>query len=158
MSADNKTFRPCASVLLYRVEAGEVQFLLVHKPRTNDAWQLPQGGVEPKEAVPEAALRELQEEAGVTGIFVQQAAITYTYDFPDSFRSYRPDNVIGQSVHFIIAHAVPPAVVQVDNHEIDNHAWITIEQMPTYIQRAAYAECIQAVYSELLQLLEVHED
>ncbi|MBQ3565520.1 MAG: RNA pyrophosphohydrolase [Alphaproteobacteria bacterium] len=48
------------------------------------AWQLPQGGVNPREGYAAAAARELEEETGITSInFVRQTENDYFYDFPE---------------------------------------------------------------------------
>src|SRR3989344_8987777 len=58
-----RTHRLCASmIILSRGGRGEVLVLIVHKPRRRDAWQIPQGGVEPGETLLEAGKRELEEE------------------------------------------------------------------------------------------------
>ena len=43
------------------------RFLLVTSRRTPTRWIFPKGHIEPGESVIDAALRELEEEAGVTG-------------------------------------------------------------------------------------------
>ena len=51
-----------------------------------DAWQMPQGGIDPGESAEEAAIRELGEETGVPGDLVQILARSRTehfYDLPD---------------------------------------------------------------------------
>ncbi|NOS68279.1 MAG: NUDIX domain-containing protein, partial [Candidatus Peribacteraceae bacterium] len=91
------------------------QILLLHKPRKKDAWQLPQGGVEGDENVTEAALRELKEEAGLDGCRVLGVSErVYQYDFPESFRRFRPDNVKGQRIEYVFALAPKDAIVTVD--------------------------------------------
>src|SRR5437016_1222367 len=99
-------YRQAASILVLKpVEAcipgGECttiyQILLLHKPRKKDSWQLPQGGIEAGESVSDAALRELKEEASLEGCrILGTSERVYQYDFPASFRRFRPDNIRGQ--------------------------------------------------------------
>ena len=102
-------YRPAASVLVLRPSGGQgmqYEILLLHKPRKNDAWQLPQGGVEEGESVTQAAIRELQEEAGLTECrLIGVSPRVYQYDFPASFRRFRPDDVCGQRIQYVFALA-----------------------------------------------------
>ncbi|QGG93961.1 NUDIX hydrolase [Actinomarinicola tropica] len=45
---------------------GEVEVLLVHRPRHED-WSLPKGKLDPGESWEDAACREIEEETGVVG-------------------------------------------------------------------------------------------
>jgi putative (di)nucleoside polyphosphate hydrolase len=50
---------------------------------SGDAWQMPQGGVEPGEAPLHAALRELKEEIGTANVsLVAESAGWHRYDLP----------------------------------------------------------------------------
>ncbi|KAL1546098.1 Nudix hydrolase 26, chloroplastic, variant 2 [Salvia divinorum] len=52
-----------------------------------DAWQMPQGGIDENEDPRNAAIRELEEETGVTSAdIVAEAPYWLTYDFPPEVR------------------------------------------------------------------------
>lgn len=67
-------YRPCVGLMVLNA-AGEV-FVGQRLDRSYDAWQMPQGGVEKDEDPRDAALRELEEETGITRDLVQVEAET----------------------------------------------------------------------------------
>lgn len=75
-------YRPCVGAALFN-GAGQVFIARRLGSMADDAWQMPQGGIDDGEDPAIAALRELQEETGIT-----QAAIIgehpdwLTYDLP----------------------------------------------------------------------------
>ena len=76
-------YRPCVGVMLTNPR-GHV-FVGQRRDRDTDAWQMPQGGVDPGEKTLDAALRELWEETGVTEKLVTVEAESrglYRYDLP----------------------------------------------------------------------------
>jgi 8-oxo-dGTP diphosphatase len=64
VSAAGNTVEAAGGVVTRRGEHGEVEVLVVHRPRYDD-WSLPKGKLEPGETFEDAAAREVEEETGV---------------------------------------------------------------------------------------------
>ncbi|MET4895914.1 RNA pyrophosphohydrolase [Sphingomonadaceae bacterium jetA1] len=76
-------YRPCAGVILMNRD-GRV-FVGQRIDSTLEAWQLPQGGIDPGEEADQAAVRELFEETGVRADKIEliaRAPHELTYDLP----------------------------------------------------------------------------
>lgn len=77
-------YRPAVGILLLN-GAGKA-FVGQRLDSTLEAWQLPQGGVDPGEDAAGAALRELEEETGIAPAkvaIIERAARELDYDLPD---------------------------------------------------------------------------
>ncbi|RZM00719.1 MAG: RNA pyrophosphohydrolase [Sphingomonas sp.] len=76
-------YRPCAGVMLLNAD-GRV-FVGQRLDSTLEAWQMPQGGIDPGEDALAAAIRELGEETGIAPdkvTLVAAAEDEFTYDLP----------------------------------------------------------------------------
>ena len=76
-------YRPCVGMMICN-DAGRI-FAGQRIDSAMDAWQMPQGGIEPGEDPRDAALRELQEETGIPPEAVEIVAETadwIPYDLP----------------------------------------------------------------------------
>lgn len=75
-------YRPCVGVMLINREG---LVFTGERIDTPDAWQMPQGGIDEGETPEEAALRELEEEIGLSADQVSVISQTndwVTYDLP----------------------------------------------------------------------------
>jgi putative (di)nucleoside polyphosphate hydrolase len=82
-------YRPCAGVMLIN-QGGEV-FVGQRLDSTLEAWQMPQGGIDPGEDAQDAAVRELGEETGIGPDLVELVA-----EAPDELFYDLPDDLIGK--------------------------------------------------------------
>lgn len=144
-------YRAAASLLLLRPAQNGYEFLLLHKPRKRDAWQLPQGGADEGETAEQCAVRELREEAGITEVTVLgKSDLVYKYDFPASYRRFRPDHICGQRIEFVFGTCPADVVVTVDNVEVDNYMWVPTEKVGQFLKRKAYLELVTSLIQEAL--------
>jgi putative (di)nucleoside polyphosphate hydrolase len=89
------------------------------------AWQMPQGGIEDDETPRQAALRELEEETGLSARDVDLAAEHpdwVVYELPHEFR--RPKVGRGQAQKWFLLRAREGATVMPDGREFDAFAWL----------------------------------
>ncbi|KQN03767.1 RNA pyrophosphohydrolase [Sphingomonas sp. Leaf25] len=82
-------YRPCAGVMLMNRD-GQI-FVGQRLDSTLEAWQMPQGGIDPGEEPLDAAVRELREETGVVATKVRLIA-----EAPDELFYDLPDDMIGR--------------------------------------------------------------
>ncbi len=76
-------YRPNVGIMLVNRDGRVFVAQRIDSPK--DAWQMPQGGIDPGEDPRKAALRELEEETGISPDLVRIDAETpgwLTYDFP----------------------------------------------------------------------------
>jgi 8-oxo-dGTP diphosphatase len=135
-------------VAILTIRLGELQVLLV--TRANDPYRdrlaLPGGFVDPDEDLVDAAVRELEEETGVTGVPVEQLR---TYGAPG--RDPRPERVVS------VAHlAVLPEQVAVRGGDDASHAgWYDVADVLADPERLAFdhaeilGDAIERVRSQL---------
>ena len=82
-------YRPCAGVMLINRD-GRV-FVGQRLDSTLEAWQMPQGGIDPGEDAETAAIRELGEETGVRPDKVELVAVA-----PDELFYDLPPELVGK--------------------------------------------------------------
>lgn len=125
----------------------------------HDAWQMPQGGIDPGEATEAAAKRELWEEAGTRNATVLAEMSEWLfYDFPKGaqamggiFSRYRGQRQKWFAMRFDGADDE----FQLDHHEREftEWKWVPMESLPDLItpfKRHIY-ETVVAEFSQLVE-------
>ncbi len=104
-----------AGGVLYRASADGVEVCLVHRPRYDD-WSLPKGRLEAGEQPLIAAIREVHEETGHTGV-PQLRLPQVAYRMPDGR---------AKTVDFWLIRADEHGGPVMDTQEVDSVAWVPL--------------------------------
>jgi len=143
VSNQKNPHRQCVSIIVLNAK-GDV--LIVHKPRKNDAWQIPQGGIEEGENAIEAGKRELLEE---TNINLKEDPVLcsqfYQYDYPEGFKRAEKPKYEGQNLQFVATHVPDDTIVKVDQRELNDFKWIKPDELKKYLNRRDYREIVEEV-------------
>lgn len=155
-----RTHRLCASVIvLRRGGRGEILVLIVHKPRKRDAWQIPQGGVEPGETLLETGKRELEEETGIRlRGEILKTPFSYEYDYPASFLKKEKPLYEGQRIEFLAALLPENATVRVDREELDSFKWVSPKNLRRYIKQEDYRKIVEGAIEWAMTALLRHAE
>jgi putative (di)nucleoside polyphosphate hydrolase len=126
---DAEGFRPNVGIV---VTNGHGQVLWARRVG-QDAWQFPQGGINPGESVEEALFRELEEEVGLRAEDVEVLAATrgwLRYRLPKRFvrRSQQPPCIGQKQRWFLLRLLADDAAVRFDTAgkpEFDAWSWVS---------------------------------
>jgi len=150
-------YRRCVGVML----ANRDGHVFVGQRIDNEApaWQMPQGGIDAGESVQEAALRELQEETGVTPDKVRIEAETaewLTYDLPHELvpRIWK-GRYRGQEQKWVLMRFLgedDDVTIATDHPEFSEWRWLPPGDLLTHIvpfKRAVYARVLETLKGRL---------
>ena len=110
-----------AGGLVIDIETAIPRVLLVHRPRYDD-WSFPKGKQDPGETVEQAAVREVEEETGLTCRIVRKLAV-FRYDY----RTRNKAQLRPKVVHYFLMERVS-GDVHVPGEEVDQAVWFGIDE------------------------------
>jgi putative (di)nucleoside polyphosphate hydrolase len=145
-------YRPAAAIMLLNAE--NKVFVAQRIDNAADAWQMPQGGLDPGEDPQAGALRELEEETGIAAHLVEilgRAPGELLYDLPPELTGkiwggkYR-----GQAQHWFVARFLgADADINIETAEPEFRAWKWVDagelvDLIVPFKRDLYAQVVAA--------------
>ncbi|MET0370199.1 MAG: RNA pyrophosphohydrolase [Sphingobium sp.] len=144
-------YRPCVGIMLVNMD-GKV-FVGQRLDNKVEAWQMPQGGIDPDEDAKAAALRELGEETGIGPGHVEiiaKAKDEHFYDLPpDLVGQLWGGRYRGQRQYWYLARFLGTDAdidIQTEHPEFRDWKWIAPDQLPEVIvpfKRKLYRDVLQ---------------
>jgi putative (di)nucleoside polyphosphate hydrolase len=134
---DDHLYRRGAGVMLLNRD-GKV-FVAARIDNPEDAWQMPQGGIEEDEDAWTGALRELEEETGIAPSLVEKVAEhpeMLRYELPEQWRGLWRGEWIGQRQHWFLARFLgrdEDVNLDTDHPEFRDWKWVEPSQIPDLI-------------------------
>ncbi len=154
-------YRPAAAVML--LNAANKVFVAQRLDSSLDAWQMPQGGLDPGEDARAGALRELEEETSISSAlveFIAQSSKELFYDLPpDLVGKLWTGRYAGQRQHWFLMRflGIDTDVDLMTKHpEFRTFQWVDPWLLPELIvpfKRSLY----EAVLAEFAQYLPARE-
>lgn len=122
-------FEKSCGVLPYRVVSGRREFLLIFEAYSK-CWSLPKGHIEMGESDIQAALRELEEETGLTAKLDTSRCASIEYPISGFAR---------KEVAFYLGEV--SGVPRVRDGEIEKYKWVSAEELEDYLFPDTAAAC-----------------
>jgi len=137
---DPSLYRPCAGLMIIN-DQGKVFVGKRIDSRESGWWQMPQGGIDKGEDVRLAALRELEEETGLTPdkvTILAQSPQELFYDLPEQLKGKLwKGRYIGQrQIWFLLRFTGQDADIRLDAHdppEFCEWQWVPPSRLPDMI-------------------------
>jgi putative (di)nucleoside polyphosphate hydrolase len=137
MESDDDLYRLGGGIMLLNAE-GKV-FVAARIDNPDDAWQMPQGGIDDGEEPWAGTLRELEEETGIRPELVRKIPEhpeRLRYDLPDEWRKLWRGKWKGQMQHWYLARFLgqdEDVNIQTDHPEFRDWKWVEPNSLPDLI-------------------------
>jgi putative (di)nucleoside polyphosphate hydrolase len=137
MESDDDLYRLGGGIMLLNAE-GKV-FVAARIDNPDDAWQMPQGGIDEGEEPWAGTLRELEEETGIRPELVRKIAEhpeRLRYDLPEEWRKLWRGKWKGQMQHWYLARFLgqdEDVNIQTDHPEFRDWKWVEPSALPDLI-------------------------
>jgi putative (di)nucleoside polyphosphate hydrolase len=147
-------YRPCVGMMLLNKE--NKVFVGKRIDTTQEAWQMPQGGVDKGEDIEKAALRELEEEIGTNNAeIIDQTTSWLYYDLPEHLlgKAWKGKYRGQKQMWFLMRFLGEGSEINIHtpHPEFDTWKWMDVNDLPRSI--VAFK---QELYNSVIESFKKH--
>jgi len=133
--------RPESVLVLVYTQASEV--LMLRRKYPNDFWQSVTGSLEKDESPQQAAIRELQEETGISGYELNDCQFSQNFEIYAIWRDRYAPGVTENKEH-VFSLVLPEKIdIQLDPREHEEHIWLSKQEATNLAFSHTNQEAIQ---------------
>lgn len=110
-------------------------------------WDLPKGKLEKKETIEEAAVREVEEECGISGLKIQKKIASMYHIYRSPYHPEPNNLVLKETVWFEMLYSANEIPRPQTSENIEEVRWMTKEELPAFFSNT---------YPNLIELMEKH--
>lgn len=114
--------------VLVVVYTADGQLLLLQRADDPDFWQSVTGSLDEGELPPETALRELQEETGLTGVTLTDCQYSALFEIRPRWRYRYPPGTTHNREHVFLAELEKPQPIMLQPAEHLAYCWTSIDE------------------------------
>ena len=142
----SSAIRPfCIAAYILKKEKEQTQYLLLRRSgkKLHGNWQMVSGGIEKGETAPQAAIREIQEETGLTPHRL------YSADTLEIFYEVSKNGII--FVPVFVAFIDIDQTIRLSPSEHDAYQWLPFEKALTFLEFSNQKRIISHIDKEFVQ-------
>ena len=139
-------FRKGVFVVVYKKEKNKVLYLVLKRKLHWKGWEFSKGGVEKKENLRKAVIREIKEETGLKAAKIIDMKIKGKYNYKKMYKD-RP-GIKGMSWHLFKVE-VRNKKVKIDKKEHSSYTWKSYKQAVKMLTHSEQRRCLRLVNSKL---------
>lgn len=132
-----------AGIITYTIEDNAILYLLLHY--TAGHWEFPKGTMEPGETKEETAIRELEEETGLTAIIDEDFEESINYPFMTHDKE-----LVHKTVYFFTGRATSTEVKL--SHEHIDYKWLPYKEALTQLTYANGKTLLKKAHKHIVSI------
>ncbi len=134
-------YRKGIFIVVYRKEKNNIMYLILKRKLHWKGWEFPKGGVEKKENIKTAILRELKEEIGTKPAKITSHNVKGKYKYKNKLQDRKE---IGQTYSLYSAE-IKCRKIKIDKKEHSAYAWKTLREAKKMLTWNNQKNCLRIV-------------